>query len=376
MGRCLLPAIAVAVLLAQPALAITPPLGPAEYSAYGPLQICAPDFKIDIGTDEAVHIVGNITRLLRDDYLIAAVPAVLRPETLGKSASIPVILGNGRTAYRFTAQTPVANRELIFAPQALGADDIRYAVTVPGNDSHFIIIGSTAFTGEAADKRILDRLSSVRANSSDCISPDIARALRFNADASEDTKRARQRHAPQASLYPPKPDTVRDFYCIGGIGFALKAGEIVYRPWKSLGEPSEATVRINGVSIKISRRQEPLHRADENDASEHPLGLLHQSRIIYYPSRGTGPPYAPENVREDGSWSIVLGQYPRQQMFVGFPASDKTPIGFQFIERMQFVEKDDPRCSTIGASIDVANYLTPSPPRRPQVLLWRSLDRR
>jgi hypothetical protein len=373
---CLLPAIAIAMLVAQPTLAITPPPGPPEYSAYGPLQICATDFKIDIGAQEAVHIVGNITRLLNDDYLIAAVPAVLPDKTFENSATIPVILDDRRTAYRYTAQTPVANRELIFAPQALGADDIRYAVTVSGNESHFIIIGSTAFTGEASDKRILDRLSLVRANSPDCISPDIARALQFNSDASRYTKRARQRHAPQAGLYPPKPDTVRGFYCIGGIGFALKAGETLYRPWASLVEASEAMVRINGASIKISRREESLQRADENYVNEHPLGLLHQSRIIYYPCRGTGPPYAPENIHEDGSWSIRLGKGPRQQISVSFPASDKSPIGFQCLERLQFVEKDDPRCSTKEASIDVHNYLTTSPPRSPQALLWRSPDRR
>lgn len=276
----------------------------------------------------------------------------------------------------FHSADPVANRELIFTPQALGADDIRYAVTVPGDDSYFIIIGSTAFTGEASDKGILDRLSSVSANSPDCISPDIARALQFNSDASEKTKRTRQMQAPQASLYPLKSDTGRDFYCIGGVGFTLNAGETLYRAWESLVEAGKAVVRINGAAIKISRREEPLQRAYEKHVNGHPLGLLHQSRITYYPSRGSGPPYAPESIREEGSWSIILGKYPRQQLSVGFPASDKTPVGFQFLEQLHFVDKDDPRYSTKGASIDVENYLTPSPPRSPQVLLWRSPDRR
>ena len=107
LARYLLPATAIAILLAQPAFAITPPLGPPEYSAYGPLQICAPDFKIDIGAEEAVHIIGNITRLLHDYYLTAAVPAVLPAKTFENSASIPVILDYGRTAYRFTSQPPL-----------------------------------------------------------------------------------------------------------------------------------------------------------------------------------------------------------------------------------------------------------------------------
>ena len=258
MDRYVLPAIAIAMLQAQPAFAITPPLGPPEFSVYGPLQICAPDFKIDIGAEEAVYIVGNITRLLDDYYLTAAVPAVLPPGTFENSASIPASLDEGQNAYCFTAQPSVANRELIFAPQTLGADDIRYAITVTGNDSNFIIIGSTAFTGEASSKRILDRLSSVSANSPDCISPDMARALQFNSDASEETKRARQMQAPQASLYPLKSDTGRDFYCIGGAGFTLNAGESLYRAWESLLEAGKAVVRINGAAIKISRREEHL----------------------------------------------------------------------------------------------------------------------
>ena len=356
------------MLLAQPTMAITPPLGPPEYSAYGSLQICAADFKIQIGAEEAVHIVGNITRLLSDDYLIAVASAVLPPGSLKKNAFVPVILDDGRTAYRFTAPTPDTDRALIFAPQALRATDIRYAVAVPGTESRFIIIGSTAFTGAVQDKSILSRIFSNNANSTDCISPDIARILQFNLDASEETKRARQRYAPQASLYPLKPDTNRDFHCIGGVGFALKEGEIVDRPWKSLGEHGEATVRINGVSIKIRRREEPLHRADEKNGNEHPMGILHQARVIYYPSRGIGPPYASKDMREDGSWSIMLGKYPRQQISIDFPASDKTPVGFQFLERLQFVEKDDWLCAKQRSSVDVKNYLTPSPPRKSPVL--------
>ena len=101
MARSILSVIAVATLTGQPSFAITPQMGPLEYSAYGPLQICAPDFQIEVEADEAVHIVGSVTRLLRDEYLIAAVPAILLPQTLEKSISRPIILDGGRTAYRF-----------------------------------------------------------------------------------------------------------------------------------------------------------------------------------------------------------------------------------------------------------------------------------
>lgn len=345
MARKTMSMIAVATLMAQSALAITPPLGPPEYSAYGALQICAADFQVDVGADEAVHIVGNVTRLLRDDYMIAAVPVTLSPETLGKSITIPIILDGGQTAHLFTAPTPDPDREVLFAPDALGPDDIRYAVSVSGDDSRFIIIGSTAFKGDISDKNILARIFSTEAKSADCITPRIAWTLRFfSSDTSKTTKHAQEKQAYQAKLYPPKPDVGRDFYCMGGIGFALKPGEILHRPWKSLGEAAEARVSIGGVTIKIRGPMEPLRRVDENDIKEHPLGLLHQSRIIYYPSRGLGPPYAATGVREDGSWAIELGKYPRQTMFFDFPASDKTPVGFEFLERLQFVEKSDSSC--------------------------------
>ena len=76
------------------------------------------------------------------------------------------------------------------------------------------------------------------------------------------------------------------------------------------------------------------------------MGLLHQSEILYYPSREIGPPYAEKNVRENGSWGIILGRRSvTPRVDISFPASEHSAVGFPFIERLQFVIKTDSRCA-------------------------------
>ena len=76
------------------------------------------------------------------------------------------------------------------------------------------------------------------------------------------------------------------------------------------------------------------------------MGFMHQSEIFYYPSRGIGPPYAAKNVRENGSWGIILGRRSgTPRVDISFPASKHSAVGFRFIERLQFVRKTDSRCA-------------------------------
>jgi len=74
------------------------------------------------------------------------------------------------------------------------------------------------------------------------------------------------------------------------------------------------------------------------------MSLLHKSEITYYKSRGVGPPYAAPGVREDGSWLVALGAERFRKLEISFPASEKTPVGFRFLERLAFVDDNDPRC--------------------------------
>ena len=81
------------------------------------------------------------------------------------------------------------------------------------------------------------------------------------------------------------------------------------------------------------------------------MSLVHETRIIYYKSRGVGPPYAEPGVREDGSWSVELGRESNSRLEIAFPASEKTPVGFRFLERLEFAGQDDPRCQGMRSPV-------------------------
>ena len=57
-------AIAIVSILSVPisAIAHTPLPGPPEYSGYGPLQVCTDLYTVNVGVDEAIHVVGDIVR--------------------------------------------------------------------------------------------------------------------------------------------------------------------------------------------------------------------------------------------------------------------------------------------------------------------------
>ena len=144
------------------------------------------------------------------------------------------------------------------------------------------------------------------------------------------------------AYYPTNPIQGPIFHCRGGVGFAIEPGEKFLRPWKPLGVGDSGLSR-DGMRIKISAPRLPMKRVDPENAREHPLSLLHKSNITYYESRGIGPPHAPPGVREDGSWEVELGKEARSRLLISFPASAST-FGFSFLERLEFVDQNDPRC--------------------------------
>ncbi len=196
-----------------------------------------------------------------------------------------------------------------------------------------LVVSSTAFDGTDADKAILNRIRQPDPKVSDqCIESNLALS-----NAKENRF---------ASLFPPEPTPGPTYHCQSGIGFVVEQGETILRPWKSLGREwtGPSYLRRDGVAIKLESPEVNLQKVDLSDANEHPIGLLHKSEITYYPSRGVGPPYAAPGVREDGSWLIGLGAQRFRKLEISFPASDKTPIGFRFLERLHLVDANDPRC--------------------------------
>lgn len=303
-----------------------------EYGARGPLEICEGKVGISVAEGEGVHILDNVLRVINDDYLITIVP--IAPDT--KRLARPMSVEGGLTARLYGGAPPD-----MAAEAELGADRIRYVVT-DGSSGAYLLVGSTAFDGSDGDRAILSRLRGMPEAKAGCIRP-----LSFASD----TQQAEQAGflsysgARSVALYPPRPIAGPAYHCQGGIGFRIEAGESLLRPWRPLGDGVSRLTIGDGTTITIEGASSPLRRADPEDRSEHPLGLLHESRIIYYPSRGVGPPYAAEGVREDGSWSVELGKDQNSRLEISFPASAHTSAGFRLLERLEIVDAGDPRCA-------------------------------
>lgn len=327
----------------------TPPPAPPQFSAYGPWQLCSAGYTMDVKADEGVHVIGEVVRILYDDYLITVVPATLQKDQLAKAFTQRSTSLKSGNVYKFTGPTPdpggpLGDRPLLYVPQAIEPDAIRYALPLD-TAGKFLIIGSSLFKGTVDDLNVLARVSRGGAWRPGCLQADAVRQYLIRSDAPEEFSLIYARLDQRARSYPKGPEiTGLPYYCVSGIGFNVENDERLLRPYRSLGVESPAWVSKNGVSVKIEGGDEPLVPASSSVAEGHPLGMMSKASITYYPSRGVGRPYAPENVREDGSWEIRIGEYRPSAVTITFPGSDKTPTGFRFLERLEFTDKSDPRC--------------------------------
>ena len=355
-GSILLPVVAATGLLFVPeaAWATLPRAEPPSYAAYGPLQLCTDRFVIDVGKDEALHVVGDITRIINDRELLAIksgnapdyLPASPLDTVLNSSASAWNKAGEPQlSTRRLNGATPDAGETIRYAPHGLRDTDVRYVIAPAGERNDTLIIGATSFDGTAKDYRILSRIRPASSKSHGCLQLS---AL-FNRDlGDEDAKRAYDLSNFLAAVYPPTPDAGPLYHCFSGIGFALKEGETLLRPWRPLGEAGNFHISTDGSRITVERRfyaNETLHPVDPANFDEHPMSLLRKSEITYYPSRGSGPPYAAVGEREPGSWAVKLIESYDYGITFRFPASQHTATGFRFLERLQFVKDADSRCS-------------------------------
>lgn len=352
--KCLPSLAALGLLSSGPAHATLPPLPPPQYGAYGPLTLCEGDVSIAVVPNEAAHVVGTIFRIINDDYVVAATPALLPiaslapPDDAAKEGIIG--LGNLTLAFRYRgALPPGAAGDAVFAREGFRDGDVRYAIPAQyastSSDSlrPMLIIASPSFDGSDADKAILSRFRSDAANPPACIRPAAfaagkpTRAAAAFIDALDDPF--------YPGLYPAAPTAGPGYHCVGGVGFAFDAAELLQRPWKSLRVGKTFLMR-GDVVVTLSGPDELMQPANPDDAREHPAGFLQGSGVTFHPSRGVGPPYAPPGVREDGSWLIGLGKDRNRRLEIRFPAGNKAPVGFALIERLAFVAPDDPRCAT------------------------------
>lgn len=344
-----------ALLATSPASATLPRAEPPSYSAYGPFELCSDRFVINIAEDEALHIVGDIARVISDRELLAIKfgnvpeyqPAAPQDSTYSlTSPNWPKLRSAGFSVRKFEGATPDAGRTVPYAPHGLQPNDIKYALA-PGREfADGLIVGATSFDNSAADQRLLSRIKPPSAKRPGCL----PFSALFNRDLDDkDAKRAYDLSNFGAALYPAKPDQGPAFRCLHGIGFALQSGESLLRPWRPLGDAGALHVLTGGSRVKIGSRfynGERLSPGDPANFNEHPMSMLRKTEVTYYPSRGVGPPYAEAGVREPGSWEVKLIESHNYGISFSFPASQHTAAGFSFLERLQFVKDDDPRCGS------------------------------
>lgn len=339
-------AILVFTINAPAAFATLPMAQPSQYSAYGPVQLCSEKFIIDVKNNEALDIVGDIVRVISDREILAVKLANDRYWVATKHSPMKSAKIEPFSATLFSGLTPDERQTVTFAPHGLRVEDIRYALSIDDGGA-MLIVGATSFTGGSDDRRLLDRIRPASEQKNDCLSLEL---ITDNFADDGGAAWVKPNDFGWANIYPQTPVHGPAFHCMGGVGFAVEADETIRRPWASLGSGGPVQVESHGSTIRIDGREDPIRRIDASDSNEHPMGLLHKSEIIYYPSRGVGPPYSPEGLRELGSWNVVFSANRRPRpLEISFPASQKSGAGFNFLERLRFVEDDDPRCGKDGA---------------------------
>ena len=234
------------------AQAITPPPSPPEYSAYGPWQVCSQYYTVDVAADEAVHVVGNVVRILHDEHLIAIVPVILGKEQLGRGIAVAGSEADIERYFRVIGPTPDRFTDIRYASNALAANDVRYAARISnGAEDMFIVIGSTRFNGTRSDIDILHRVLRPGAQALQCLEAEAVQQYRITNDLNNPLSYAFGRQGSNAKLYPRAPLRGPSFHCQSGLGFNIEQGEFLFCPWKSLGWDGPTLIGRNGVYVKV-----------------------------------------------------------------------------------------------------------------------------
>jgi hypothetical protein len=342
------------VLQPAPAFSHTPRPNPPQFEAYGPIQICTNNYVVDVRTEEAVHVSGDIVRIINDQELIALKLVPTPTGNFARTDQGSIYITEQVRAFRHPLATPDNNGTLAYASRTLEPKDIRYAlVDRKSNSALMVLVGATSFRGEHKDEAIVRRIRPLAEKLPDCIHLNVGDgSLAYSSFLTWELTRTQPDYG--ASIFPRIPDAGPVFHCLSGIGFPIREGEKLKRPWRSLGSKASAYsyVIIDDAYIKFEGYAPGFKRKDPTNSNEHPMSLLQPTELTYSPSRGIGPPYAPVGVRDDGSWEVKLAAKNYYGLRVRFPASAKTGIGFSFLERLEFVEDADPRCQKYPESVE------------------------
>jgi hypothetical protein len=323
-----------------PAGAHLPPAPPREFAVYGPVELCSDRFNLTVREGEALHVAGDIARVISDDQVLAVKFANDRDWFAKEDGQRQAKRATRVSSRRASGPVPDAGDTVRFAPEGLGSDGIRYAVRI-GRDAGKLIVGAKGFDGSARDKVLLDRIGPANMRSAGCVS--LWHAMSRVSDT-DPARAIRQDLSGIANLYSARAASGPFHHCMAGAVFAVGPGETLHRPWRSLGRSGPAYLDLPGARIAIEERDGTLSRYNDQNAEEHPMAFVQDSRAFFFPGIGVKPLEGDDLVREEATWRFDLGArgHPAA-MSVSFPASG-APAGMAFLERLEFAAPNDPRC--------------------------------
>ncbi len=321
-----------------------PPLQPREFAAYGPIEICSGRFNLIAGQGEALHVSGDIARVISDDRILAVKFANDRAwfasEGPGESAQDVA----GFSVRRFSGPVPDAGGTVKFAPEGLGDTAIRYALST-GNGTSDVIVGATSFRGDDRDRELLQRVRPGDTRSAGCVSLWHEMS---HIDDPNPGRRQTENMADVAEVYAADSTPGPDFHCVAGAGFRVEMGESLRRPWRTLARSGPLYLESSGTRITIEERGGTLSRYDDQNRAEHPMALVQYSKAYFFPGIGVQPLEGDDLVRREATWRFDLGAGNNSvALSISFPAANAS-AGMAFLERIEFVDPHDPRCAPDG----------------------------
>lgn len=335
----LFPLLAVA-LASVPAAAHLPPAQPREFAAYGPFELCSDRFNLTVREGEALHVVGDIARIISDDRILAVKFANDRDWFASENGQGRARGATQVSTRRISVPVPDAGDTVRFAPEVLGSEGIRYAVRI-GRDARELIVGATGFDGSARDQVLLDRIGPANMRSAGCVS--LWHAMSRVSDT-DPARAERQDLSGIANLYSARADPGPFHHCMAGAVFAVGPGETLHRPWRSLDRSGPAYLELPDARITIEERGGTLSRYNDQNAGEHPMALVQDSRAYFFPGIGAMPLDGDDLVREEATWRFDLGAHGHPAaLSVSFPAYGAS-VGMAFLQRLEFAAPNDPRC--------------------------------
>ena len=137
------------------------------------------------------------------------------------------------------------------------------------------------------------------------------------------------------------------YQCIAGIAFPLRPGETLRRIETSSGSAGYWVLGVNGKTIKIQPRGgNDLRRYNAVDMAEHPIGLTQDTKAYFFPAAQSEVAQNHPGAHKVAIWRFDLAaRSASTALSVSFEAGLGADTGFAFLERIEFAERDDPRCT-------------------------------